>query len=354
MTSTVLKFPEFSDITVSTKTFTATTNLVIDIKKLFNVLPVTPYIVIPKKRGRKKKGPQINPNEGIKSGSIVTIKCEGELRGVILNPKKNKNGKKKKWFRNSITVVIILDKPINFKICRNGTFQMTGCKNHEHAEACVKHVWEYLRINPELYTMSRAGPELDVLFIPSMRNIDFSLGFLVDRGKLNKYMSDQKEYHCLLETSFGYTGVNIKIPLANDIRTMEIKKSTGHVDGTWKERWTTYAEYLELLTPKEQAAKLKSKRYNTFLVFHSGNCIMSGLTEKFMEPVYEFFTSMIRKAYDDIEERLDTSLQGLSMEEEAAMLEDEFADLPCGNFSRQLEQIRTEGKNKLLLKTEVF
>ena len=59
---------------------------------------------------------------------------------------------------------------------------------------------------------------------------------------------------------------------------------------------------------------------------------MSGLTEKFMEPVYKFFTNMIRKAYDDIEERLDTSLQGLSMEEEAAMLEDEITDLPCGNF----------------------
>ena len=319
MTSKDLNFPTFSDITVSTKTFTATTNLTIDIKKLFTFLPVTPYIVIPKKRGRKKKGLQPNPNMGIKHGSIITIKCEGEIRGVEINPKKNKSGKKKKWFRNSITVVIILDKPINFKVCRNGTFQMTGCKTHEHAESCVKHLWNYIRDQEDLYTFTKAAPNIEVLFIPSMRNIDFSLGFLVDRGKLNKYMSNLDKFHCLLETSFGYTGVNIKIPLINDISTMKIKKLQSSGDD-WKEKWTTYKEYLDLLGEKERAAKLKAKRYNTFLVFHSGNCIMSGLTKEFMEPVYKYFTGLIRDGYDQIEERLDTTFQGLSMEEELAAM----------------------------------
>lgn len=319
MTSKVLNFPVFSDIAVSTKTYTATTNLTIDIKRLFAKLPVTPYVVIPKKRGRKKKGLQPNPNKDIEPGSIVTIKCEGELRGVELNPKKKKAGKKKKWFRNSITVVIILDKPINFKVCRNGTFQMTGCKTLTHAESCVKHLWSYIRDHKDLYTFTRSAPNLEVLFIPSMRNIDFSLGFLVDRGKLNKYMSNLDEFHCLLETSFGYTGVNIKIPLAEDIRTMKIKKLTSSGDD-WKEKWTTYKEYLGLLGEKERAAKLKAKRYNTFLVFHSGNCIMSGLTKEFMEPVYEYFTGLIDKGFDDIEERLDTTFQGLSMEEEMAAM----------------------------------
>jgi hypothetical protein len=319
MTSSNLKFPKFSDISVSTKTYTATTNITIDIKKLFEKLPVTPYIVIPKKRGRKKKGLQPDPNKDIKPGSIITIKYEGEIRGVEINPKKKKAGQKKKWFRNSITVVIILDKPINFKVCRNGTFQMTGCKTHSHAEQCVKYLWMYIHDNEDLYSFTREAPNLEVLFIPSMRNVDFSLGFLVDRGKLNKYMSNLDAFHCLLETSFGYTGVNIKIPLTDDIRTMEIKKLTSN-GGDWKEKWTTYKEYLSLLGEKERAAKLKAKRYNTFLVFHSGNVIHSGLTKKFMEPVYNYFTGLIRQGYDQIEERLDTTFQGLSLEEEVAAL----------------------------------
>jgi len=300
-----LVFPEFDDIKVSTKTFTATTNLNIEIKKLFEKLPITPYTVIAKKRGRKKKCEIVNPNKDIPYGSIITIKCEGELRGVELKPKKVKQGKKKKWFRNSITVVIIFDKPINFKICRNGTFQMTGCKYHQHAEDCIKYVWKYMKDFPEIYEF-KSGGTLQCLFIPSMRNIDFSLGFLVDREKLNHYMSTQKEYHCLLETSFGYTGVNIKIPLDKDISLMDIKKLTyKQSDDSWLEEDTTYQEYLDLLSEKDRESKLGEKRYNTFLVFHSGKIIHSGLTSEFMRDVYYYFLSIMNECYEQIEERLE-------------------------------------------------
>jgi TATA-box binding protein (TBP) (component of TFIID and TFIIIB) len=298
-----LTFPEFKDIQVSTKTFTAMTNLNINIEKLFESLPITPYTVIPKKRGRKKKCEVIDPNKDIKEGSIITIKYEGKVRGVEKKVKKQKSKIKKKWFRNSITVVIILDKPINFKICRNGTFQMTGCKKHEHAELCIKYVWKYIKDNTDIYSFTRKD-NLETLFIPSMRNIDFSLGFLVDREKLNKYMLTQEDFHCLLETSFGYTGVNIKIPLKKDIKNMEIKKLE-YLKEKWVKTDTTYNEYLDLLSDKDKNSKIKNKRYNTFLVFHSGKVIMSGLTYEFMEDMYYYFISIMKNCYEKIEERLE-------------------------------------------------
>lgn len=299
-----LKFPEFDDIQVSTKTYTAMTNLTINIKEVFNMLPITPYTVIAKRRGRKKKIDTPDPNNNISRGSIITVKCEGELRGVDLKPKKVKPGAaNKKWFRNSITIVIILDKTVNFKICRNGTFQMTGCKTHNHAEECIKYIWKYIKDTPSLYTFS-SGTCLESLFIPSMRNIDFSLGFLVDREKLNRYMSTQQKFHCLLETSFGYTGVNIKIPLENDIATMDVKKLICTKDNKWNEEWTTYQEYLDKLSDKDRQIKLDSSRYNTFLVFHSGKVIMSGLTAKFMKNIYYYFLDIMRECYNIIEERL--------------------------------------------------
>lgn len=296
-----LKFPEFDDIKVSTKTFTATTNLTINIKKVFEFLPITDYIIVAKKRGRKKKNDTEDPNKDLPEGSIITVKSEGNIRGVDLKCKKPKPGAKK-WFRNSITVVILLDKPVNFKICRNGTFQMTGCKENEHAEKCIKYIWGYIKDNSDLYELNR-GTSLEALFIPSMRNIDFSLGFLVDREKLNRYMSTQREFHCLLETSFGYTGVNIKIPLEEDIRTMEVKKLV-NTSEEWVESWTTYEEYLSVIPEKDKQNKLNVDRYNTFLVFHSGKVIMSGLTHKFMKNVYYYFLDIMRECYDNIEERL--------------------------------------------------
>ena len=288
METSGLKFDDFDSIKVSTKTYTATTNLIIDISKLFHIIPVTPYVVTIKKRGRKKKGEPINHNKDVKPGSVVTVKYENEIRGVEIKNKKPKP-KKKKWFRNSITVVIILDKPINFKVCRNGTFQMTGCKNIEHAELCVKYIWNYMNDHSDIYSLTR-GNNLEALFIPSMRNIDFSLGFLVDREKLNNFICKHKDYHCLLETSFGYTGVNIKMPLSEDMSKLEIKKISSISNNDFIEEWTTYQEYLDLLSPKDAEAKLKNDRYNTFLVFHSGKCIMSwinsGIYEKTLWYIY--------------------------------------------------------------------
>ena len=214
------------------------------------------------------------------------------------------------------------------KVCQNGTFQMTGCKNDEHAELCVKYIWKYLEQDPSAYTFNR-GTQLETLFIPSMRNIDFSVGFIIDREKLNKYMCSQQDFHCLLETSFGYTGVNIKVPLPQDIRTMKIKKLSFTKEKEWIEEWVTFQQYLDILKPKDRELKLNYQRYVTFLAFHSGCIICSGLTADFMRDTYNFFVATIRKAFDHIEERLEPitdkrdklpNLSGLSLEEELAIM----------------------------------
>jgi hypothetical protein len=46
-----------------------------------------------------------------------------------------------------------------------------------------------------------------------MTNIDFNVGFTINRENLDKYINSNTDYNSLLETSFGYTGVNIKIPM---------------------------------------------------------------------------------------------------------------------------------------------
>jgi len=315
-----LKFPEFDDIKVSTKTFVVKTNLFLNLKKLFEYLPITEYTVIPKKRGRKKKIGNLENSIIVDSGSIVTMKYENKIRGIELKQKKSQNNKKKKskWFRNSFTIVMIIDnKPINFKICQNGVFQITGCKFDEHAEKCIKYIWLYIKhLQNIIYSFSE-GENFEALFVPAMRNIDFSVGFVVDREKLSRYMSVQTEFHSLLETSFGYTGVNIKIPIDYDISKMEIKKilytnnnfdkeeKITDINKDWKDIDTYYQEYLDKLTEKEKSKKLNKDRYNTFLIFHSGKTIMSSINAAFARDSYYYFIKIIKTAYDLIEERLD-------------------------------------------------
>lgn len=301
-----IKYPDFDDIVVSTKTFIVKTNLVIDLKKLFEYLPVTDYVMMPKKRGRKKKVNFEENNKDVVNGSIITMKYENQVKGVDLKIRKSKK-KKSKWFRNSFTVVIVIDyKPVNFKICQNGMFQITGAKFDSQAEDCIKFIWSLIREEVgNIYSYSK-GNSLEAIFIPAMRNIDFSLGFHVDREKLTKYMNSQTEFHSLLETSFGYTGVNIKFPIKDDIRDMVLKKlSFKEGGGDIVESSMTYGDYLCELPEKEQQKKMKKNRYTTFLVFHSGKVIVSSITAEVTKPAYNYFHEIIKRCRGEIEEKLD-------------------------------------------------
>lgn len=293
--------PKFDDISVSTKTIIGVSNLTIPINELYEVLNVEKYIVIPKKRGRQKKIYREDPNKDLKEGSIITLKYQDECRGVDLNAKKNKKKKtltKKKFFRNALTVVMKVDeKFINFKISKNGKFQMTGVKYDEQAIKCIKFFWK------KLEKTKFSQEKISVTFINVMTNIDFNVGFIINRENLDKHMNELENFNSLLETSFGYTGVNIKFPLKEQIE-MDLPKLS--YDGkNWSETIEKYSDYLETLPDVARFKEDAKKRYNTFLVFHSGNVIMSGMIPKYMRPVFNKFIDIIKNARSEIEEKLD-------------------------------------------------
>ena len=96
---------KFSDLTVSTKTVIAMTNLQIDISKFFPYINTCKYIVMKKKRGRKKKNKAIDVNKDIPEGSIIYAQHKDEIKGVSLKKKKKKQTK---FFRNALTIIMVL------------------------------------------------------------------------------------------------------------------------------------------------------------------------------------------------------------------------------------------------------
>lgn len=311
MSEKVLDFPLFDDIPVSTKTFIMMSNISINLDNLFNFLPITKYVVIPKKRGRRKKTVLPDPNKNIKEGSIITLQFGNKLRGVLLKKKKKKEGKSTDYFRNSVTVVMVAgNKNINFKIFKDGKFQMTGCKEDEHAEKCVKYIWSLIKAQKNIYSFNTEEDSktnyFNILFIPAMRNIDFSLGFNIDREKLDEFFN-QHYYNSLLETSIGYTGVNIKLRSKKSILDLKIKKIE-YENEKWSEpKYVPYETYLNMLKPKDRQKKLDKdrERYNTFLIFHSGKCIVSSMCEEFARESYYEFLDIVKENYKFFEERLE-------------------------------------------------
>jgi hypothetical protein len=291
--------PEFDSIPISTKTIIAYSNLNLNIGQLFEVLPLTRYRPPIRRKGRMR---QTQEPPTLPDGSIVMLKYQNSMRGVQLKPSK-KDPTTHKYFRNSITFVMFIDgKFVNSKISKNGKFQITGCKNDTHAHTCVKHVWRYILDAAEsaadIYSF-REGHQMSVVFVIVMTNIDFNLNFLISREHLDRYINLNTSYIALFEPSFGYTGVNIKMPL-DQFTELDLTRIV--YDGElWIHDTVDFSTYVESLPAKDKS-KLMKKKYTTFLVFHSGNVIMSSFNHKFMREPYRIFTEIMYNNRDTLEE----------------------------------------------------
>ena len=95
--------------------------------------------------------------------------------------KKNPTSKKKK-FLNCISFTFIKNnKKVNLKVFRNGVVQLTGCKSLEHCKFGIIIFWDLIK------NIIRID-SLELFLVSVMRNVNFNLGFFVDREKLGKYI----------------------------------------------------------------------------------------------------------------------------------------------------------------------
>lgn len=268
---------KIDDIVISTKTIIATSNCSFDIVNIFNKFPVST------------------------GGCVEVMYYQNEYRGMVYA---DFHPRKKRSFRNAINIISVAEdgKKINFKLSKNGKFQMTGVKNENQAIVVVQRFVAQLFQHCRQYvTIQDNAANVRIFFQTVMTNIDFPLGFAVDRQKLDDLMNRNTPFHSLLETSFGYTGVNIKFPIDKDWWDMEVPVIS--TDSSDIHNWVLGHEPLRNLMEITPTIRNK-KKYNTFLVFHSGSVIMSGMTKETMRNHYDLFMSIMKTWQPKIEEKL--------------------------------------------------
>jgi len=318
---------DFSNLPISTKTIICLSNWNINIKMLYELLPVIDFTIQKKKRKRK------NPEEktavdSIDYGSIVALKYEGKLRGNDIKQKGSpycfvkRTTSIKKYFPNSLTIVMMVDKLINFKISNRGKFQFTGCKLNIHAEQCIKVLYSCiqkiystltneealnffsLKTNLESKVLSPIELNPFVIFKTVMTNKDLKLDFTINRQKLDQYINEKTEYYSITETSQNYTGINIKIA-SNIPKNFDLKCMYVNDENIWNTKDVTYTDYLSLQTLKERKREVSKVKYHTFLLFYSGSVICSTPFIDEMKTIYPVFINNIVKNKDEFEEKLD-------------------------------------------------
>jgi TATA-box binding protein (TBP) (component of TFIID and TFIIIB) len=302
---------QFNEITVSTKTVIGISNLKIDLDKFFNYIPITDFVPPQKKRGRKRRIQIATSTNLVPYGSIITIQRKKEIRGAILKTKKKKtyddNNKSikeddKDYFLHSVSLVIILEnsKEINMKISGNGKLQITGCKSDDHFIQAIVSLYNTMIevekwIGEKIFTIS--GDNLEVVFNTVMQNMDFNVGFRINRYKLDKYINKYTKYCSIFEGSLS-TGVNIKVKSDPTVHP-KILKIRCLKDGTLERFYTSFEEYKILLDKKKET---KREKHHTFLVFASGSIIMSSRGSE-MKEVYDSLVDILINNRDEFEDK---------------------------------------------------
>jgi hypothetical protein len=281
---------KFEEIAISTKTVIGISNLKIDLEKFFAYMPITDYVPLEKKRGRKKRIQIVLTNNNLPYGSIISIQKKKELRGVQLKTKRTVSSSEtpsnKDYFLHSVTLVIVLenDKQINMKVSSNGKLQITGCKCDEHFINSITCVYKIMNevekyTGEKLYSFLK-GDHLEVIFNTVMQNMDFNVGFEINRQKLDKFIEKHTKHTSIFEGSLA-TGVNIKVK-SNPLIEPTILKIE-YIDDNIVKSFVSYQEYNRLLDKKKET---KKDKHHTFLVFSSGSVIMSSRGSG-MKEIYE-------------------------------------------------------------------
>lgn len=254
-------FPRFDSLKQTTRTVIVKTNMSIDICRLYPEIPVS--------------------HSGDVQGSVVFKKFKDMWEGAA--PTRNS-----RTFKNSITILLVIgEKRVNIKLSANGTLQITGNNEESHYFKSVKYIHRILRDVstriPDIYSF--VGTSVHATFYKPMSNYMTRIGRSVNREKLSMYVNNNTEYVSIYETSSGSASVNIKIPLVDVVYS--VPRIT-YRKGKWILSWVK--------NEKKDSYKVKNKkRYVTFLVFHTGVCIM---TSEVTTNIFEYYNSFINLLYN--------------------------------------------------------
>jgi len=291
----------FADIPVSTQTFTVRSNIQhIELEQFYE---------------------QLQPNSNKTEGHILCVKYQQYKKGC--DPEKDKKIKRKRTviketpkrnFLNCITLIIQIEKRINIKIFKNGVFQLTGCKHINNVRRCLKLILTELSKANQNQTSPTHTPTFYfehgcdefVIYIKSaMRNIDFDLGFKVNRMLLAARLSSIYEDNddVIIPDAIGNKmDVKVKVRITREeLEHLSITKITNPTHPNSKEEQVLYKNCLHIIEPdkKKLEAKMKDK-FVSISVFQNGKVLLSAVDTSIQETYYNWFTDLITIIKDDI------------------------------------------------------
>ena len=209
------------------------------------------------------------------------------------------------YFLNQVALFLSLgNKNLHIMVFKD-TFKIAGSKDLNQAIEATKLLWSFISADHSTYAMSDIPENKDQFQYPSfifdtvMTNVDFKLGFQIDRKKLNNLMNDKKYNSIIKMSRFETTGnpnVNIKFYCKKPDNFTYKCMILENVDNP------TFRILPENFFDKK---KRRKPNYTTFLVFRSSKVIESGKFKESSKNSYNEFINIIKTHQDEIKEKID-------------------------------------------------
>lgn len=216
--------------------------------------------------------------------------------------------KKINYFLNQITMILSLGHILLNIMMFKDNLKIAGCKSLDDAKEAVLCLWqEFISVTPNSFSFMPTYDHPSFTFDIVMRNVDFPIGFPIERKILNEIMNDPKYSEHIFMSQYentGITNVNIKMySLPKDIPPFD-RMVIPKLKGSKSKRYGD--PYLDTTTIQRYGgAKDKNKKaYITFIVFSSSETILSGKYEECMRDSYNFFMEIIAKNRVELSEKI--------------------------------------------------
>jgi hypothetical protein len=250
-----------------------------------------------------------NSIQHVKHSEDVYCGCENEnfqylephkkgdvIDEYVFSKKNAKNAKKRdNIFKNCFTAVVLDEslKPTTIKICKKGSFQLTGCLSMESGEFCIlsliSNVW---KLHPEW-----VPDTIEMTIKPVMTNIKFVIGYKISIVKSLDFFENRKDIHGFFSYKLRVNpAINIKELLSEEdfeqvpVRNVKIDKHEGVLIGALhrESNEITLTKYISKL-PSRDRQKYEEEKHTTLLLFRTGSVILSGIHENLMRRAFEKF-----------------------------------------------------------------
>ena len=138
---------------------------------------------------------------------------------------------------------------------------------------------------------------LELFLVSVMRNVNFNLGFLVDREKLGKYIIERQSKYKISPVIGGFIGMQFVVELES-IDDMPVYKFKVENNGELvEEEPISYKDFTSII--KLNNHKNTKKNIN-IAIFQTGRVLISGIHEKYQNPLVEWFLNLIKEIKNDI------------------------------------------------------